>query len=95
MFLMALVAGALLALYDLRTDDTGIEVGLLLIASVALAALTPRRWWIIALCVGLPIPVVELASGKIPPAGIAALGITTLGSLIGFAVSRARAAAVS
>jgi hypothetical protein len=57
---VALIAGALLAAYDLRTDDTGIEVGLLLISFVGLTALAPRRWWIIALLVGGPIPIVEL-----------------------------------
>ena len=56
---LAVIAGLLLAAYDLRTDDTGIEVGLLLISCVGLTALAPRRWWVIALCVGLPIPVVE------------------------------------
>ena len=48
----ALIAGLALARYDLNTDDTGVEVGLLLIASIGLAALSPRRWWVIALCVG-------------------------------------------
>ena len=57
---LALIAGALLAAYDLRTDDTGIEVGLLLISFVLLTAIVPRLWWIIALCVGGPIPIVEL-----------------------------------
>ena len=44
---LALLAGVLLAIYDLRTDDTGVEVGLLLIASLLLALLAPRdlvRW---------------------------------------------------
>jgi hypothetical protein len=88
---LALVAGGLLATYDLRTDDTGIEVGLLLIASATLAALAPARWWLIALCVGLPIPIVEVAAGRgsIPPAGAVALGITIVGALVGFAIARA------
>ncbi|HVR88828.1 MAG TPA: hypothetical protein VHG53_04705 [Candidatus Limnocylindria bacterium] len=93
MTLLALGGGVLLAVYDLRTDDTGIEVGLLLIASLALAAISPRRWWLVALCVGLPIPLVELASGAVPPAGAFALGFTIAGSLIGFGISRARSAA--
>jgi hypothetical protein len=88
---LALGAGVLLASYDLRTDDTGIEVGLLLIASVTLAALAPRRWWLIALCVGLPIPIVEIAvaHAAVPPAGAVALGVTIVGALIGFAIARA------
>ena len=88
---LALVAGIFLASYDLRTDDTGIELGLLLIASVTLAALAPKRWWLIALCVGLPIPIVEVAVAQMtmPPAGVVALAVTIVGALIGFAIARA------
>ncbi|MDP9246289.1 MAG: hypothetical protein M3O64_06495 [Chloroflexota bacterium] len=88
---LALIVGALLAFYDLRTDDTGIEVGLLLIASVTLAALAPKRWWLIALCVGLPIPIVEIAvaHATILPGGIAALAVAIVGALVGFAIARA------
>ena len=88
---LALLCGLVLASYDSRTDDTGIEVGLLLIASLTLAALAPRRWWIVALCVGLPIPIVEVAVGHaaLPPAGVAALGVAIVGALIGFAIARA------
>jgi len=88
---VSLAAGLFLARYDLNTDDTGIEVGLLLIASALLAALAPRRWWLVALCVGLPIPVAELVVGHapMPPAGVVALGVAIVGALIGFAISRA------
>jgi len=87
---LALVVGVFLASYDLRTDDTGIEVGLLLIASVTLAAVSPTRWWVIALCVGLPIPIVELAvaHSALPPAGVVALVVTIVGAVIGFAIAR-------
>jgi len=88
---LALLAGVLLAIYDLRTDDTGIEVGLLLIASLLLALLAPKRWWLVALCVGLPIPIVELAVGhaSLPPPGVAALGVAIVGAVLGFAIARA------
>ena len=88
---LALAAGLLLASYDSRTDDTAIEVGLLLIASVGLAALAPARWWLIALCIGLPIPIAEIfvSHATIPPAGIAALVVAIIGALIGFATARA------
>ena len=88
---LALLAGVLLAIYDLRTDDTGIEVGLLLIASLLLALLAPKRWWLVALCVGLPIPIVELAVGhaSLPPPGVAALGVAIVGAVLGFASARA------
>jgi hypothetical protein len=94
---VALVVGLLLASYDLRTDDTGIEVGLLLIASVTLAAIAPKRWWLIALCVGLPIPIVEIAvaPAALPPAGVAALVVAIVGALIGFAIARASRASAA
>lgn len=88
---LALATGIRLAAYDLRTDDSGVEVGLLLIAAVVLTAFAPRRWWIIALCVGLPIPVAELviAHSSLPPAGVAALAVTIVGALSGSAIVRA------
>ena len=87
----ALAVGLLLAQYDRNTDDTAIELGLLLIASIGLALLAPRRWWIIALCVGVPIPIVELAIGHatFPPAGSVALAVTFVGALVGYAIARA------
>ena len=57
--ILAAVAGVLLAIYDLRTDDTGVEVGLILVAIVGLSALAPRRWWLVALLVIGPIPLIE------------------------------------
>ena len=88
---LAVLAGMALASYDLRTDDTGIEVGLLLIASATLAVFAPKRWWIVALCVGLPIPTMEIvvSHAALPPGGIAALAIAIVGALIGFGISRA------
>lgn len=56
---LAAVAGLLLAIYDRRTDDTGVEVGLILIAVVGLSLLAPRRWWLVALLVVGPIPMIE------------------------------------
>jgi len=89
--LVALATGVFLARYDLNTDDTGIEVGLLLIASALLALAAPKRWWVVALCVGLPIPIVELVVGHapIPPAGVVALGVAVVGALIGSVIARA------
>jgi hypothetical protein len=85
-----------LASYDTRTDDTGIEIGLLLIASIVLAAVAPKRWWAIALLVGGFIPLVEmainqLAPGRTPP-GAVALVVTFIGALAGFGINRLSAA---
>jgi hypothetical protein len=92
---LALGCGMVLASYDTRTDDTGIELGLLLIASIVLAAVAPKRWWAIALLVGGFIPLVEmagqLAPGRIPP-GAVALVVTFIGALAGFGINRLSAA---
>ena len=90
---LALAAGLLLATYDLRTDDTGIEVGLLLISSFALAFIAPRWWWAIALLVGGFIPIFELTvqglASAPAPSGVVALVFTFIGALGGFAIARA------
>jgi hypothetical protein len=90
---LALAAGLLLATYDLRTDDTGIEVGLLLIIPIALAFTAPRWWWMIASLVGGFIPIFELSvQGLAPsvpvPSGAVALVFTFIGSLSGFGFAR-------
>jgi hypothetical protein len=88
----ALFCGLALASYDTRTDDTAIELGLLVIASVGLTLLAPKLWWAIGLLVGGFIPLVEMAgqftSGHIP-AGAVALVVTFVGALIGFVIARA------
>ena len=90
--ILALVSGMLLASYDVRTDDTGIELGLLLIAALVVAVVAPKRWWAVALLVGGFIPLVEMSvqwrSGVVPP-GVVGLVVTFVGALIGFAISRA------
>jgi hypothetical protein len=89
---LALACGVLLASYDTRTDDTGIELGLLLIASLLLALLAPKRWWAIALLVGGFIPIVEISaqwgSGRVPP-GVVAVVVTFAGALGGLLIARA------
>lgn len=90
---LALLCGLVLASYDTRTDDTAIELGLLLIASIILTLLAPKRWWAIALLVGSFIPLVELATSqaagtRVPP-GVVAVIVTFIGALIGLAIARA------
>ena len=89
---LALVAGIALAIYDTRTDDTGIEVGLLLIVSIALAFVAPKFWWAIALLVGGFVPLAEmsltgLAAAPVPSGAIAPV-ITFIGSLSGSGIAR-------
>ena len=80
---LACLAGLWLVSVDARTDDTGIEAGLILLISAALAAVRPRAAIVIAFIVGGPIPIAEaLRSGGFP-AGIVALGFSVAGALVG------------
>ena len=59
----AIAAGLWLANADVRTDDTGIVAMLVLGVALVLSAVRPRMAPWIALGVGLPIPVLEIAAG--------------------------------
>lgn len=92
----ALLCGLALASYDTRTDDTAIELGVLVIASVGLTLLAPRLWWAIALLVGGFIPLVEMAGqfDRVPP-GAVALVVTFVGAFGAFAMARAAKASAA
>jgi len=80
---LACLAGLWLVSVDARTDDTGIEAGLILLIATALSAVRPRAAILIAFIVGAPIPIAEaLWSGSFPP-GIVALGLSVAGALVG------------
>jgi hypothetical protein len=80
---IACVAGLWLVSVDARTDDTGIEAGLIFLIAAALAAVRPRAAIVLAFIVGAPIPIAEaLRSGSFP-AGILALGFSVAGALVG------------
>ena len=80
---LACVAGLWLVSVDARTDDTGIEAGLIFLIAAALAAVRPRAAIVLAFIVGAPIPIAEaLQSGSFPP-GILALGFSVAGALAG------------
>ena len=78
----AIAAGLWLAQADLRTDDTGIVATLLLAVALVLSAIRPRMAPWIALAVGLPIPVLEIAAGP-GWAPLAALAFAAVGAAIG------------
>jgi len=82
---LACVAGLWLVSVDARTDDTGIE-GLIFLIAAALSAVRPRAAILIALAVGAPIPIVEAMRSGGVPAGIAALGFAVAGALAGACV---------
>lgn len=80
---LAAVAGLWLVSVDTRTDDTGIEAGLIFLIAAALAAVRPRVAIIIAFIVGAPIPIAEALRTGGFPAGIVALGFSIAGALLG------------
>jgi len=81
---LACVAGLWLAYVDARTDDTGIEAGLIFLIAGALSAVRPRAAVIVALLVGGFIPIAESLSGATGiPAGLAGLGFAIVGALVG------------
>jgi hypothetical protein len=80
---LACVAGLWLTFVDARTDDTGIEAGLLFLFAAALAAVRPRAAIVIAFIVGAPIPISEAMQSGSFPAGIVALGFSVAGALVG------------
>ena len=78
----AIAAGLWLANADVRTDDTGIVAMLVLGVALVLSALRPRMAPRIALAVGLPIPVLEIAAGA-GWAPLAALAFAAVGAAVG------------
>jgi hypothetical protein len=80
---LAGVSGLWLAAVDARTDDTGIEAALIFLIAAALSAVRPRAAIIIAFVVGGPIPIAEAIRSNGFPAGIAALGFSVAGALVG------------
>jgi hypothetical protein len=84
--LAALAVGLFLLSYDQRTDDTGVEVGLLVATSLALTLAAPRAAIAVALAIGLPIAAYSLWHGNGP--GAAALVFSSVGAGIGYLVRR-------
>lgn len=82
----ALAIGFLMLSYDQRTDDTGVEVGLLVGTSLGLTVAAPRAAIAIALAIGLPIAACSLWHGN--GAAVAALLFSGVGAGLGFAMRR-------
>ncbi len=80
---LACVAGLWLASVDARTDDTGVEAALIFVVAAALSAFRPRAAILVALLVGGIIPIAEVLRGAGFPGGIAALGFSVAGALVG------------
>jgi hypothetical protein len=86
---VAVAAGVVIALVDSSPgwDDTGVTVGLLVLAAAAAAALSGRRPWLFALLVGVWTPAVEIARGG-QLASLAALAFSLGGAIAGYLVAR-------
>jgi hypothetical protein len=82
----ALAIGFFLLSYDQRTDDTGVEVGLLVASSLALTLAAPRAAIGIAIAIGLPIAAYSLWHGN--GAALAALLFSSAGAGIGYVMRR-------
>jgi hypothetical protein len=85
--LVAVLVGFFLLGYDQRTNDTGVEAGLILALSLALSLAVPRRWIAVALGVALPIVAASLFSGRLDVAAVV-LGIAAVGARLGSLMRR-------
>lgn len=78
--LVALAIGVFMLSVDRRTDDTGVEVAILLASALGVTLVAPRAALAIALAVGLPIAVLN--------GGVPALVVSSVGAGIGWAARR-------
>ena len=85
--LAAVLVGFFLLGYDQRTDDTGVEAGLILALSLAIALAAPRRWAAIGLGVALPIAAASVIKGHVDVAAVV-LVIAMVGAGLGWLMRR-------
>jgi hypothetical protein len=85
--LAAVLWGFFLLDFDQRTDDTGVEAGLIVALSLALTLAAPRRAVAIALGVALPIAAASVLSGRIDVAAVV-LVIALAGAGVGWMMRR-------
>ena len=84
---VALIVGLFLLGYDQRTDDTGVEVGLIIASALALTVAAPRAAIAVALAIGLPIAASSMLHGNGP--GLLVLLVSGAGAAIGYVMRRA------
>lgn len=85
-YLIALAVGAFLGRFELHTDDTGVEVGVLFLATFVLGLLHPRHAWQWAVLVALWIPAAELVFRR-PPVNSSSLLVAAFVLCVGLAGS--------
>lgn len=64
-------------------DDTGVLVAAILLSSAMIGALGPRRAWLWALLIGVPMPIVGFLTTHQPPASAVAIVFALAGALAG------------
>lgn len=86
---IALVIGTGIAYIDSRTtwDDAGITAGAVFFAALLLSVVKPSRFWLVGLAVGLPVLVMNVMLHS-NFGSVLAVGISMVGSLLGFAIGR-------
>jgi len=77
-YVFCLAAGLFLARFELHTDDTGVEVGMILALSFILGAWQPQHAWQWALLVGPWAPAAELWARM---SGVARNDVSSAGGL--------------
>ena len=89
LLLAAMSVGATLTWIDTRPgwDDTGISAMLIFLSCAAFGAISPRRYWLWALAIGLWIPLIEIVV-KHTVASILALILAFAGAASGAAIRR-------
>ena len=94
-YLFCLAAGAFLGRFELHTDDTGVEVGLLLLATFVLGCWHPRHAWQWAILAALWIPAADVIGRHVRvnassiPVTAFVLAVGLAGSYLGVLVRRA------
>jgi hypothetical protein len=89
LIVVAGITGAAIAFVDSRPgwDDTGVTVGLLVLAAGGAALASGRRPWLWALLVGAWTPALEIATGG-SVASLVALVFASVGAFGGWAIRR-------
>ena len=85
--LLALCFGAAITYVDSRPnwDDTGITALAILLTCGVFSFISPSRWWLWAIAIGLWIPIIGIARTQ-NVAAILALVVACIGALLGMAI---------
>jgi hypothetical protein len=84
---LAILCGAAITYVDARPtwDDTGITAGAIFMTCGVFAFLSPSRWWVWALAIGLWIPALGILRTQ-NYAALLALAVAVFGAVVGMAI---------